>query len=112
MNKYLKKFNEVIDQFNKELNGSINGGYALFNKLIIANEFDCCWTEELTDEQEEWLIEEVYDFYISNDYNSISSIVNAYIRTIAELDGITNLVALEKDNPAELRDKIIWNIVD
>lgn len=114
MNKYLKKFNEVIEILNKETDSqNQNAGYTLFWKLLIANELDCCWSkEELTEQQEEWLIECIYDFYMSVDYSSIGGITNAYINTINQLNGIETLMKLEKENPAELRDKIIWNIED
>lgn len=114
MNKYLKTFNKIIDILKNEENTELeSSGYSLLWKTLIANELDCCWSEEeLTAEQEEWLIESIYEFYMSVDYSSIGGITNAYIRTINNLGGIKNLMELENNNPAELRDKIIWNIED
>lgn len=110
MNKYLKNFTNLITELDKKSNKK---GHTEFYKMCIAQEFDSCYVEKnkLTTEQEEWLIDEIYDFYISNDYNSINSIVNAFINTILKFGDI-NIFQSEYDlNYSKTYDKIIENII-
>lgn len=110
MNKYLDSFKKLITELDNKTN---QNGCAEFYKMCIAQEFDCCDVQDLglTQENEEWLIEEMYDFYISNDFNSINAIVNAFIKTIWQFGNI-NIFKSEYDlNYSKTYDKIVEKII-
>ena len=88
MNKYLTKRNELAKELEKEFN---KRDYEIFTEMEIANELDnlidndCLeFNFDLTDEQQEEVIEIIYDFYMECESDvSVYSVVKAVLKTMS-----------------------------
>ena len=84
MNKYLKRYNELIDELAKEENDT---GYSYLTCMLIAEELDCYMggyyeDYKLTESQEECLIEIIYDYYIDTDDTNIFKATRGVVDTL------------------------------
>lgn len=116
MNKYLAKRNEIANELEKEFN---KRDYEIFTEMEIANELDglldndCLgFNFDLTDEQQEELIEIIYDFYMDCDSDkSIYSSTSAVLNTIKEFGSYLEFKGKYETDYSNTYDKIVWNLV-
>lgn len=110
MNKYLKKFNEISENV---------GGYTELTRCLIADEFDCYYGGyyedenygELTAEQEEYLINIIYDYYIDTEDINLFRATKGVVDTLL---GYSSFEEFKKDYEDEekysqIMDNISWN---
>lgn len=113
MNKYLAKRIELAKELEKELN---KRDYEIFTEMEIANELDNLFENEeynieLTDEQQEELIEIIYDFYMECESDvSVYSVVKAVLQTITEFDSYLEFKGKYETDYSNTYDKIVWNL--
>lgn len=115
MNKYLAKRIELAKELEKEFN---KRDYEIFTEMEIANELDnlidndCLGFDfDLTDEQQEDLIEIIYDFYMECESDvSVYSVVRAVLQTITEFGSYLEFKGKYETNYSNTKDKIIWNL--
>lgn len=108
MNKYLTKRIELAKELEKEFN---KRDYEIFTKMEIANELDGLFSFSLTDEQQEELIEIIYDFYMECESDvSVYSAVRAVLKTITEFDSYFEFKGKYETDYSNTYDKIIWNL--
>ena len=117
MNKYLKEHNKILDSFKD--NDDNCGNYEYLAKCMIAEEFDCYFGgyydddryKELTDEQEEYLIQIIYDYYIDTED------MNYFRATKGVVDTFVNYNSFEEfkkdyeneEKYVEIMDNINWS---
>ena len=115
MNKYLQKCNELTKQLSEEFKES---GYSVISKLQIAEEINNFlenWEEfkelNLTDDQQENLINIVYDFYMNleND-EGIFIPTKAVMFTMLEYGDYFTFVGEYETNYSKVYDKLIWRL--
>lgn len=91
MNKYLKKFNDIITDLETENKGY---GYDMLSKILIADEFNNYYGQNanliLTPEQEEIMIEIIHNFYLETDGD-----INYFTCTNAICDTFRNYTSFE-----------------
>ena len=117
MNKYLKEYNEILDKFID--NEDKCSAYEYLAKCKVADEFDCYFNgyydddryKELTAEQEEYLINVIYDYYIDTDDMSIFRATKGVIDTFLNYNSFEDF---KKDYEKEetyikIIDDISWN---
>nr|DAT76270.1 MAG TPA: hypothetical protein [Caudoviricetes sp.] len=115
MNKYLAKRNELAKELEKEFN---KRDYEIFTEMEIANELDGLLDNDylefnfnLTTEQQEELIEIIYDFYMECESNvSVYSAVKAVLQTITEFDSYLEFKGKYETDYSNTYDKIVWNL--
>ena len=109
MNKYLKRYNELI----KELEKENDNGCSFLTRMLIAEEFDCYiggYYEnlELTEEQEEYLINVIYDYYIDTDDMNIFYATRSVVDVFVEYENFETFKKEYEDEEKylEILDKI------
>lgn len=115
MNKYLAKRIELAKELEKEFN---KRDYEIFTEIEIANELDGLlennyleFNFNLTDEQQEELIEIIYDFYMDCDSDkSIYSSTSAVLKTIKEFGSYLEFKGKYETDYSNTYDKIVWNL--
>lgn len=114
MNKYLTKRTELAKQLEKEFN---KRDYEIFTEMEIANELDGLLDNDLdfdfnlTDEQQEELIEIIYDVYMECESDvSVYSIVKAVLKTITEFGSYLEFKGKYETDYSNTYDKIVWNL--
>lgn len=115
MNKYLAKRTELANELEKEFN---KRDYEIFTEMEIANELDGLLNNDyldfdfnLTDEQQEGLIEIIYDFYMGCDSDeSIYNTTKAVLKTITEFGSYLKFKGEYETNYSNTYDKIVWNL--
>lgn len=116
MNKYLAKRIELAKELEKEFN---KHDFEIFTEMEIANELDgllnndcLSFNFDLTDEQQEELIEIIYDFYMDCDSDkSIYSSTSAVLNTIKEFGSYLEFKGKYETDYSNTYDKIVWNLV-
>lgn len=113
MNKYLTKRKELAMELEKEFN---KRDYEIFTEMEIANELDGLleneeYNFELTDEQQETLIEIIYDLYMDceNDL-TIYAMTKAILKTIIDCGSYLEFNGKYETDYSHTYDKIIWNL--
>ena len=115
MNKYLAKRIELGKELEKEFN---KRDYEIFTEMEIANELDGLLDNDyldfdfnLTDEQQEEVIEIIYDFYMEQESDvSIYSATKAVLETITEFDSYLEFKSKYETDYSNTYDKIVWNL--
>lgn len=113
MNKYLAKRIELAKELEKEFN---KHDFEIFTEMEIANELGNLLENEeynlkLTDDQQETLIEIIYDFYIETDNDiSVYSSVKATLKTIIEFGSYLEFKGKYETDYSNTYDKIVWNL--
>lgn len=114
MNKYLKTYIKLEEIAEQEL-GEIK--YEGFAKCVIANELDNIlgWEEylkiQITDEQQEELINIVYDFLMNTEEeHSVFTTTNAVVKVLAEYENYFDFVGDYETNFSKVYDKFIWKL--
>lgn len=109
MNKYLTRFNKLLDELNKETDYN---GYEVLPKMEIADYFQDNFYSinndmELTDEQEELVIDIIYDYYIDLPYDKMSeySATNCVSYAISEYNSFEEFYKDYTDNYEEIIEK-------
>lgn len=123
MNRYLEKFNKIIDELDKETNQDKtlgNTGYGLFTRVLIADELatsmqriyeDKGW--ELTDEQQELLIEIIHNFYLDTNVEcSVYRVTTAVCNTMQDYESFSEFVEEYNTNYPKVKDRFIWCLSD
>ena len=114
MNKYFKTYLKLEGIAKQEL-GEIK--YEGMTKCLIANELDniLSWEEynniQLTDEQQEELINIIYDFYMNTEEDySIYTTTYAVVKVLAEYENYFDFVGDYETNFSKVYDKFIWKL--
>ena len=115
MNKYLAKRIELGKELEKEFN---KRDYEIFTEMEIANELDNLIDNDyldfdfnLTDEQQEELIEIIYDFYMEcENAVSIYLAVKAVLKTITEFGSYLEFKGKYETDYLHTYNKIVWNL--
>ena len=110
MNKYLKKYNEITEKV---------GGYMELAKCLIADEFDCYFGgyydddryKELTKEQEEYLINIIYDYYIDTEDMNYFRATKGVVDTFLNYNSFEEFKKDYEDEEkyVKIMDDISWN---
>lgn len=117
MNKYLKEYNKILDSFKK--NKDKCSEYEYLAKCLIADEFDNYFNgyydderyKDLTAEQEEYLINAIYDYYIGADDMSYFGATKGFVDTFLNYNSFEKF---KKDYENEEKyikiiDDVSWN---
>lgn len=113
MNKYLAKRIELAKELEEEFN---KRDYEIFTELEIANELEGFIGNEefdiaLTDEEQENVIEIIYDIYIDSDSDkSIYSSTSAVLNTVKEFGSYLEFKGKYETDYSNTYDKIVWNL--
>lgn len=115
MNKYLTKRNELAKELEKEFNMP---AYEIFRKLDLANDLDYILDEDeyskynLTDEQQESIIQISYDFDMSlEESHSAYLVVKAVTKTLLEYETYFDFINDYETKYSATYDKMVWNFV-
>ena len=117
MNKYLKKYNEILDSLIK--NDDNCASYVYMAKCYIADEFDSYFSgyydddryKELTKEQEEYLINVIYDYYINTEDMDYFRATKGVVNTLLNYNSFEEFKKdfENEEKYAEIMDDISWN---
>lgn len=114
MNKYLTKRKELEEKLAKEFNMPT---YEIMRKLEFANELDFILESEefekynLTDEQQEEIIQIAYDFDMSlEESESAYKVVKAITQTLLEYENYNDFFCGYETNYSKTFDKLLWNL--
>ena len=110
MNKYLKKYNEISEKV---------GGYMELAKCLIADEFDYYLGglyederyKELTDKQEEYLINIIYDYYIDTEDMNYFRATKGVVDTVLDYNSFEDFKKDYEDEEkyVKIMEDISWN---
>lgn len=113
MNKYLAKRIELAKELEEEFNKK---DYEIFTELEIANELEGFIGNEefdiaLTDEEQENVIEIIYDIYIDSDSDvSTYTALKAVLKTIEEFGSYLEFKGKYETEYSKTYDKIIYKL--
>lgn len=114
MNKYLTKRKEIEEKLAEEFNMP---AYEIMRKLELANELNFILENEeyekynLTDEQQEGIIQVAYDFDMSlEESESAYKVVKAITQTLLEYESFQCFIGDYETNYSKTFDKILWNL--
>lgn len=114
MNKYLKTYKEIENLASNKLN---EPSYCAITKCLIANECESIldWDEynniQLTEEQQEKLIDIIYDFAIDlEEDNGTFKPTYAVTKTLAEYGNYFDFIGEYETNFSKIYDKFIWKL--
>lgn len=114
MNKYLTKRKELEEKLAKEFNMPT---YEIMRKLELANELDFILENEefekynLTDDQQEEIIQIAYDFDMSlEESESVYKIVKAITQTLLCYENYNDFFSNYETNHSKTLDKFLWNL--
>ena len=114
MNKYLAKRKELEEKLAKEFNVPT---YEIMRKLELASELDFILENEeyekynLTDEQQEEIIQIAYDFDMNLDESeSAYKIVKAVTRTLLEYESCCDFIGKYETDYSTTFDSMVWNL--
>lgn len=114
MNKYLTKRNELEKILEKEFDES---GYSVFEKMNIAVEVENVleWDDfknfNITDEQQENIIDIIYDFYLScEDNTGLFKLTKAILFTMLDYGTYFDFIGAYETNYSKVYDKFCWKL--
>lgn len=116
MNKYLTAYNEIIDMLDKKIENSDEkfGGSAstLLIKSQIAEELNDYYGQggewELTDKDQEELVDIIYDFWLEIETNDYTIATHAVCDAMGSYDNFENFLNMYEEDYAEVHDNFVW----
>ena len=116
MNKYLTAYNEIVELLDKKARESkwYNGvsGLTLLIKSQIADELNDYYGQggewELTDKDQEELVDIIYDFWLETETNDYTIATHAVCDAMESYDNFENFLKMYEEDYAEVHDNFVW----